>query len=135
MCALGDLVVPEPGDSVSPTFLSVWPICVAHLPVSDSASVEWQTYRYYGMPAGFVNSEKLKCFPVPANKQQVDATLTAIQGGCVPLIGVKIVDEKGEHCYCCGGVEGLKKCSAVYCSADCQKKSWKFHKPVCTAFR
>lgn len=46
---------------------------------------------------------------------------------------VSLVLRKG--CSSCGGDDGRLLCGAckgpVYCSAGCQKKEWKAHKPVC----
>lgn len=49
---------------------------------------------------------------------------------CKPIIA-----QRTSHCFVCGSSNNVSKCSrcrrAYYCSANCQKEHWSFHKQVC----
>ena len=65
---------------------------------------------------------------------QADAKARAEKNGQVtPLTSIRDVD--GACAAACGknGVQRCSRCKSVkYCSKECQKRHWKFHKKVCT---
>jgi hypothetical protein len=55
---------------------------------------------------------------------------TVLEGLCRPII-----NERASHCFICGSSSNVSKCSrcrrACYCSTNCQKEHWPYHKQVC----